>query len=476
MNWALSESQMNAGPDTVLFNIPTNDPHFNGSYWEIEITDPLPPISDDLTYIDGFSQTDFKGNTNFSGPEIRIDGQKCPNGTSGFQIFSANNVICGLAICCFPNSGIELNGALAKENLIYGCSIGFLENWSFILNNYQSWDAIHNYVRSSGINNVNEGRMQSLNSHKNQIGFTAVSPLKTKARMAMSNVSKNYNNELKPFEWQNVDNKSHNPQIDGILVKGGSHDNLIGPGNIIVNNRGNGIHILNDDLQPNKITQNLIFNNGNKAICYKKQLRDSFTPPEILYIDGTTITGISEPDSYIEFFADKEGQSRFFIGSVMADSTGYFEWEGAIPDIPVTMLVIDSEGHSSELSQKYSVAVELIYFSAHLSGPNKVRLSWQTSREGQNLGFWVQKRTRETSYKDVQFIQRNVSAEEKVYEYDDVTVGPDVFYYRLKQIDADRKVHYFSEVRVDLKNLSSEKLIQLCPESTPQAVTHYAVP
>ena len=37
--------------------------------------------------------------------------------------------------------------------------------------------------------------------------------------MAIRNVPKKYNTELKPFEWQNVDNKSHNPQFDGILLK-----------------------------------------------------------------------------------------------------------------------------------------------------------------------------------------------------------------------------------------------------------------
>ncbi|MCG3157354.1 MAG: hypothetical protein DKINENOH_03986 [bacterium] len=123
---AITAANNTSGPNVIGFNIPTNDPGFDGSFFTIQPhPDQLPILGDDGTTIDGASQTAFNGNTNAAGPEIFLDGSLInPNDYSqGIGIASAANHIHGLAIGGFI-IGIGIGGDRANDNLITGCFVG----------------------------------------------------------------------------------------------------------------------------------------------------------------------------------------------------------------------------------------------------------------------------------------------------------------------------------------------------------------
>ncbi|MEO8435437.1 MAG: thrombospondin type 3 repeat-containing protein [Pyrinomonadaceae bacterium] len=117
-------ANLNPGPDTVSFNIPTSDPGFNGSVFTIRPLSALPTLTDNGTTIDGATQTLFTGNTNAAGPEIVLNGNPSVFFSAGLTIISGANTINALVINGFNNTGIVISGAGASGNHITGCYIG----------------------------------------------------------------------------------------------------------------------------------------------------------------------------------------------------------------------------------------------------------------------------------------------------------------------------------------------------------------
>lgn len=71
---AIEHANRDSGPDVIVFNIPTTDPGFNGKWFTIRPSSPLPWLTDGGTTIDGSTQLSLTGNTNPYGPEIVVDG------------------------------------------------------------------------------------------------------------------------------------------------------------------------------------------------------------------------------------------------------------------------------------------------------------------------------------------------------------------------------------------------------------------
>lgn len=131
LRWAIEQANSHAGPDTIVFHIPESDPGFNSqeSVWTIQPLSQLPTIIDDSLFVDGSSQADFIGSdTNPSGPEIVLNGEKAGQDAGGIKMFSSYNTIKNLVVNGFPQAGIwivwindEFEG---KENRIIGNYIG----------------------------------------------------------------------------------------------------------------------------------------------------------------------------------------------------------------------------------------------------------------------------------------------------------------------------------------------------------------
>jgi parallel beta-helix repeat protein len=122
----INQANSDAVPTNILFNIEDSDagrivgPN-NEEWWRITLTEPLPSLTENNTYISGNSQADFQGgDVNPYGPEIEIYGQSAGSG-NGLAITGNYNKIEGLIIDSFELSGIKIEG---NNNTIVGCYIG----------------------------------------------------------------------------------------------------------------------------------------------------------------------------------------------------------------------------------------------------------------------------------------------------------------------------------------------------------------
>jgi hypothetical protein len=132
LRWAIDWANNNAGPDSIIFNIPETDPGYDpgSGAWTIAPLAQLPYLFDDGTVIDGASQATFIGaDTNPYGPEIEISGAEAGD-ANGLYITSSLNVIQSLVINGFQSEiwtygrGIEIEGSDVGDNIIVGCYIG----------------------------------------------------------------------------------------------------------------------------------------------------------------------------------------------------------------------------------------------------------------------------------------------------------------------------------------------------------------
>ena len=123
---AIIDANTNAGSDTIVFNIPGTDANYNAALgvWTISPVSELPSLTDDSTFVDGKTQSDFFGSdANPNGPEIEISGLNA-GAASGITILSAYNVIRTLVINNFQQFGILIEYSGAHHNAIKGCYVG----------------------------------------------------------------------------------------------------------------------------------------------------------------------------------------------------------------------------------------------------------------------------------------------------------------------------------------------------------------
>ncbi|HPN34941.1 MAG TPA: FlgD immunoglobulin-like domain containing protein [bacterium] len=117
--WAVEQTQTRAGADTILFALQPDDPQYDGRIWRIFIPSALPTLTDDATFIDGFSQS----------PDsllhaIDVRGDSALITAEGWRINSSFNVIRGLAFGGFPKTFLVISGSASHDNVIAGCHIG----------------------------------------------------------------------------------------------------------------------------------------------------------------------------------------------------------------------------------------------------------------------------------------------------------------------------------------------------------------
>src|SRR5438093_4955290 len=103
----LDANSNGATPHTIVFNIPTADPGFDGSVFTIKPLSPLPELRGGIT-VDGATQTLFSGDTNSLGPEVVLNGSMLGSG-SGLVISGDGGGVKGLVVNGFPDGGLSLS-------------------------------------------------------------------------------------------------------------------------------------------------------------------------------------------------------------------------------------------------------------------------------------------------------------------------------------------------------------------------------
>ena len=122
--------------------------------------------------------------------------------------------------------------------------------------------------------------------------------------------------------------------------------------------------------------------------------------------------------------------------------------------------------------------VELVSFNASVD-KNTINLRWITSTELNNSGFEVERRTANSSYKKIAFVQgKGTTTQSNGYTYSDVVNQTGIYIYRLKQVDLDGTFEYSNEIMVNVIALPDQyALAQNYPNPfNPTTSIEYVIP
>ncbi|WP_084299499.1 T9SS type A sorting domain-containing protein [Dyadobacter tibetensis] len=163
-----------------------------------------------------------------------------------------------------------------------------------------------------------------------------------------------------------------------------------------------------------------------------------------------TVAGVSGTDLAI-FWSDAEG--KWFLAF---DGQPYFYYDGNTVDPPNNLLEnwAAAPGTSSTCpetspllingtgTQNDPLPVRLISFSAVISGTD-ILLNWSTTDEQENAGFYVLRSKDLYNWATVAFVDgKGTTSAQQNYKFLDTQAGPQINYYRLKQMDFDGSFEY----------------------------------
>ena len=109
------------------------------------------------------------------------------------------------------------------------------------------------------------------------------------------------------------------------------------------------------------------------------------------------------------------------------------------------------------------VPVELSSFAGSYEN-NKVILNWITSSELNNQGFVVERKTENTDWNSIGFVNGyNTTTETHNYQFTDNEITANKYFYRLKQVDFDGTFEYSNIIEIDINSVSEFTLNQNYP-------------
>ncbi|MFC1525551.1 T9SS type A sorting domain-containing protein [Candidatus Latescibacterota bacterium] len=242
---------------------------------------------------------------------VVVDGSEITTPEPGLSIPSNGNTIRGLQIVGFNHAGIALGGG-AQHNVIGG-------------------------DRGIGSGPLGQGNLISGNSLG--VGIWGAS---------FNTVTGNY---------IGTDLSGLNPFANregGVSIELEAHGNVIGPGNVIAYNHGDGI-VVGLNSVGNTITRNNVNNNDRKGISLLTGGNTELLVPFILDFDlqAGRLTGWTYPNSVVEVFSDSGTEGALYEGRVVADGRGFFAFrkEAAFSGARLIATATDPDGNTSEFTQ-----------------------------------------------------------------------------------------------------------------------------
>ncbi len=122
LRWAIEQANLSPGPDTITYDIPDTDPGYvcsaGNCWWRITLSSKLPVITDPL-FVDGWSQTSNRGNTNLCHPSYRAAPDSA--GWTGVRNSYSRRVgTLGAVLPHFPCPEVEidLNGNSSNSGMV----------------------------------------------------------------------------------------------------------------------------------------------------------------------------------------------------------------------------------------------------------------------------------------------------------------------------------------------------------------------
>jgi hypothetical protein len=286
---AMCAANNNPASDTIRFNIPGC-----GGVCTIQPTIALPVLSGDGTTIDGYSQPGSAEATAGTPATllIEIDGSSVLS-NNGLNVASAGNVVRGLVINRFGGNGIAIGLTTATGNTISGNHIGT------------------NAAGTAGLGNGLDGVFIGLGAQGNTVGGDTPADRNVISGNGLGGVAIHRSDTVSNTIRGNYIGTDASGALDrgntlhGVYVYGGTHDNTVGPGNVISGNDGDGVRIYGADTTSNTVSANYIgtdaagtasLGNGGNGIYIANGAHDNAVGPGNV-LSGNDNEGVAIYDS-----------------------------------------------------------------------------------------------------------------------------------------------------------------------------------
>ena len=178
-------------------------------------------------------------------------------------------------------------------------------------------------------------------------------------------------------------------QEDGIYIESAA-DNLIGPGNTVGFNNGNGIQVNGPTAIRNTISENSIHTNNSLGIFLTNGGNAGIAAPIITSYDPAlgTASGTACPLCIVEVFSDGADEGRWFEGSTNADGGGNWSLNtgGPFSGPNVTATATDAAGNTSQFGTTGAPPTSVLLLSIARVGSD-IQLSWTDNPT--NLSYQV---------------------------------------------------------------------------------------
>lgn len=289
---------------------------------------------------------------NFMGVDIS-GTQAQPNAVNGVRLFNTEYNLIG--------------GEGGEGNIISTNSIDVEVNEGTAYNEIRG-----NYigVDISGekpLDNPHQALSFALGSHDNIVENNIISA----SEVGILIDHESYNNQIRNnFIGTDLSHTLNLGNQTGVYISNDSYKNTIGPGNYILFNDEEGVYIAGSETLGNRITQNVIEQNGVKDVGGGRQIvvsssGDWLSPPTITKATTREISGIAQPNSEVEIYIGDDRFGGEYVKTVPTEADGTFRAvfvQNELKDKYITLLAFDSDGTTSEFSA--SIQPEELPFSS----------------------------------------------------------------------------------------------------------------
>jgi hypothetical protein len=262
---------------------------------------------------------------------VRISG--APNNTIGGDTEGERNVISGNDV------GVSILGSAAMSNTVSGNYIGTDASGSSDLGNVYNGVEIGSNAQNNTVGGQTalEGNVISGNGRTGvHIGGTGTNG---------NTVSLNYIG-TDVTGTQDTGNDWY-----GVRVADNAQENRIGPGNLILGNGYDGVHIYGSLTISNTITENGIYDNDWDGIVLANSANGGILAPSIDSANCVFISGTAPANSTVEVFTGPDDEGKTYLATCSADGAENWSVTGPFTlDAYVTATATDAAGNTSEFS------------------------------------------------------------------------------------------------------------------------------